>query len=55
MLRLSVISKRIFFINHEGFAVLKDNSTVEVLKRRKEEVMKLLRLKEYFRLKILDY
>ena len=33
----------ISFINHEGHAVLIDNSTVEISRRKKEEVMKKLR------------
>ena len=31
------------FIDHDGFAVLKDNSKVEVSRRRKEEVMNFLK------------
>ena len=34
-----VNKKFISFIDHDGFAVLKDNSKVEVSRRRKEEVM----------------
>ena len=35
--------KFISFIDHDGFAVLKDNSKVEVSRRRKEEVMNFLK------------
>ncbi len=35
--------KFISFIDHEGFVVLKDNSKVEVSRRRKEEVMAALK------------
>jgi two-component system, LytTR family, response regulator len=38
-----VNKKFISFIDHDGFAVLKDNSKVEVSRRRKEEVMSALR------------
>jgi len=38
-----VNKKYISFIDHDGFAVLKDNSKVEVSRRRKEEVMSALR------------
>lgn len=38
-----VNKKFISFIDHDGFAVLKDNSKVEVSRRRKEEVMASLR------------
>jgi len=39
-----LVNKRyISFIDHDGFAVLKDNSKVEVSRRRKEEVMAALR------------
>lgn len=38
-----VNKKFISFIDHEGFAVLKDNSRVEVSRRRKEEVMTALK------------
>lgn len=39
-----LINKRfISFIDHDGFVVLKDNSRVEVSRRRKEEVMEALR------------
>ena len=38
-----VNKKFISFIDHDGFAVLKDNSKVEVSRRRKEEVMTALR------------
>ena len=38
-----VNKKFISFIDHDGFAVLKDNSKVEVSRRRKEEVMTLLK------------
>lgn len=38
-----VNKKYISFINNEGLAVLKDNSTVEISRRKKEEVMKQLR------------
>jgi two-component system, LytTR family, response regulator len=38
-----VNKKSIAFIDHDGFAVLKDNSKVEVSRRRKEEVMQSLR------------
>lgn len=38
-----VNKKFISFIDHEGFAVLKDNSKVEVSRRRKEEVMEALK------------
>lgn len=38
-----VNKKFISFVNHEGFAVLKDNSVVEISRRRKEEVMRQLR------------
>jgi len=38
-----VNKKYISFIDHDGFAVLKDNSKVEVSRRRKEEVMQALR------------
>jgi two-component system LytT family response regulator len=37
-----VNKKFISFIDHDGFAVLKDNSRVEVCRRRKEEVMDAL-------------
>lgn len=35
--------KFISFVDHDGFAVLKDNSRVEVSRRRKEEVMSSLK------------
>ena len=38
-----VNKKFISFIDHEGFAVLKDNRRVEVSRRRKEEVMAALK------------
>ena len=38
-----VNKKFISFIDHDGFAVLKDNSKVEVSRRRKEEVMTALK------------
>jgi two-component system LytT family response regulator len=38
-----VNKKTISFIDHDGFAVLKDNSKVEVSRRRKEEVMSALK------------
>jgi len=38
-----VNKKFISFIDHDGFAVLKDNSKVEVSRRRKEEVMEALK------------
>jgi two-component system, LytTR family, response regulator len=38
-----VNKKSISFIDHDGFAVLKDNSRVEVSRRRKEEVMTALK------------
>jgi two-component system LytT family response regulator len=38
-----VNKKYISFIDHDGFAVLKDNTKVEVSRRRKEEVMESLR------------
>ncbi|HEY3385609.1 MAG TPA: LytTR family DNA-binding domain-containing protein [Saprospiraceae bacterium] len=38
-----VNKKYISFIDHDGFAVLKDNSKVEVSRRRKEEVMAALK------------
>ena len=38
-----VNKKFISFIDHDGFAVLKDNSKVEVSRRRKEEVMTMLK------------
>jgi len=38
-----VNKKFISFIDHDGFAVLKDNSRVEVSRRRKEEVMMALK------------
>ncbi|MEP7165561.1 MAG: LytTR family DNA-binding domain-containing protein [Ferruginibacter sp.] len=38
-----VNKKYISFIDHDGFAVLKDNSKVEVSRRRKEEVMMALK------------
>lgn len=38
-----VNKKFISFIDHDGFAVLKDNSKVEVSRRRKEEVMAALK------------
>jgi two-component system LytT family response regulator len=38
-----VNKKFISFIDHDGFAVLKDNSRVEVSRRRKEEVMEALK------------
>jgi two-component system LytT family response regulator len=38
-----VNKKFISFIDHDGFAVLKDNSKVEVSRRRKEEVMDALK------------
>lgn len=39
-----LVNKRyISFIDHDGFAVLKDNSKVEVSRRRKEEVMAALK------------
>ena len=38
-----VNKKYISFIDHDGFAVLKDNSKVEVSRRRKEEVMEALK------------
>jgi len=38
-----VNKKYISFIDHDGFAVLKDSSKVEVSRRRKEEVMTLLK------------
>ncbi|MBL0006913.1 MAG: LytTR family transcriptional regulator [Saprospiraceae bacterium] len=37
-----VNKKFISFIDHDGFAVLKDNSKVEVSRRRKDEVMSSL-------------
>lgn len=37
-----VNKKFISFIDHDGFAVLKDNSRVEISRRRKEEVMEAL-------------
>jgi len=33
----------ISFVNHEGFAVLRDNSQVEISRRKKEDVLKQLR------------
>jgi len=38
-----VNKKFISFVDHEGFAVLRDNSKVEVSRRRKEEVMSALK------------
>lgn len=38
-----VNKKFISFIDHDGFAVLKDNSRVEVSRRRKDEVMSALK------------
>jgi two-component system LytT family response regulator len=38
-----VNKKFISFIDHDGFAVLKDNSKIEVSRRRKEEVMEALK------------
>lgn len=38
-----VNKKYISFIDHDGFAVLKDNSRVEISRRRKEEVMSSLK------------
>lgn len=38
-----VNKKFISFVDHDGFAVLKDNSKVEVSRRRKEEVMEALK------------
>ena len=38
-----VNKKFISFIDHDGFVVLKDNSKVEVSRRRKEEVMEALK------------
>jgi len=38
-----VNKKAISFIDHDGFAVLRDNSRVEVSRRRKEEVMEALK------------
>ncbi len=38
-----VNKKFISFIDHDGFAVLKDNTKVEVSRRRKEEVMEALK------------
>jgi two-component system, LytTR family, response regulator len=38
-----VNKKYISFIDHDGFVVLKDNSKVEVSRRRKEDVMSALR------------
>ena len=38
-----VNKKFISFINHDGLAVLKDNSTVEISRRKKEDVMKKLK------------
>ena len=38
-----VNKKFISFINHDGLAVLKDNSTVEISRRKKEDVMKRLK------------
>ncbi|MBK9982018.1 MAG: response regulator transcription factor [Saprospiraceae bacterium] len=38
-----VNKKFIAFIDHDGFAVLKDNTKVEVSRRRKEEVMEALK------------
>jgi two-component system LytT family response regulator len=38
-----VNKKFISFIDHDGFAVLKDNSKVEVSRRRKDEVMEALK------------
>jgi two-component system LytT family response regulator len=38
-----VNKKFISFVDHDGFAVLKDNSKVEVSRRRKEEVMTALK------------
>ncbi len=38
-----VNKKFISFIDHDGFAILKDNSRVEVSRRRKEEVMQSLK------------
>lgn len=38
-----VNKKYISFIDHDGFAVLKDNSKVEVSRRRKDEVMQALK------------
>lgn len=39
-----LVNKRfISFIDHDGFAVLKDNSKVEISRRRKEEVMSALK------------
>ena len=38
-----VNKKFISFIDHDGFAVLKDNSKVEVSRRRKEDVMSALK------------
>ncbi|HJW27880.1 MAG TPA: LytTR family DNA-binding domain-containing protein [Saprospiraceae bacterium] len=38
-----VNKKFISFIDHDGFAVLKDNTKIEVSRRRKEEVMEALK------------
>ena len=38
-----VNKKFISFVDHDGFAVLKDNTKVEVSRRRKEEVMEALK------------
>jgi two-component system LytT family response regulator len=38
-----VNKKFIYFIDHDGFAVLKDNSRVEVSRRRKDEAMTALK------------
>ena len=38
-----VNKKFISFIDHDGFAVLKDNTKVDVSRRRKEEVMQALK------------
>jgi two-component system LytT family response regulator len=38
-----VNKKFISFIDHDGFAVLKDNTRIEVSRRRKEEVMEALK------------
>jgi len=38
-----VNKKYISFIDHEGFAVLKDDSKVEVSRRRKDDVMASLK------------
>ena len=38
-----VNKKYISFVDHDGFAVLKDNSRVEISRRRKEEVMSSLK------------